>query len=82
MSPKHNLLLIQNLGDHLDDKFYMGTYIVLGLGLCITLAGVLGQWFQKWNHFFQKLITRSVQIKSSCADKSLSNTNMSTFSIL
>ena len=53
MSPKHNLLLIQNLGDHLDDKFYMGTYIVLGLGLCITLAGVLGQWLQKWNYLQQ-----------------------------
>ena len=50
MSHKQNLCLIQNLGDHLDDKFYMGTYIVLGLGLCMTLAGVLGQWLQKWQY--------------------------------
>ena len=40
-------LSLQNLGDHLEDKFYMGTHIVLGLGLCITLAGVLGQWLQQ-----------------------------------
>ena len=52
MSQKHNLLLIQNLGEQLDDKFYMGTYIVLGLGLCITLAGLLGQWLRNSTFLF------------------------------